>query len=76
MLRIDHLRIRLPADYQHRAKAILGHIAEQLGGTGFADAGRRDRVSVGPLTFEHGLSDRQIAARVCEGIRRSLEQIE
>jgi len=78
MLKIDHLRLALPAGYAPRAKQIAFLIASEL-----ADRMPRlpaagdspihlDRLALPPVNVAHGASDREVAGSVANAIASAL----
>jgi|GEM_PF-768766 len=79
MLKIDHLRLALPAGYAPRARQIAFLIASEL-----ADRMPRlpaggemhlDRLALSPVNVAHGASDREVAGSVANAIASALSSV-
>ncbi len=73
MIRIDRLKIQLPANLRPHAQSIITEIARRLAETNAPTAGRIDRVSVPPVKALPGQSHRVIAARAAEAVRKQID---
>ena len=80
MLKIDRLRLALPAGYAPRARQIAFLIAEELAERLPAAGGpmdrpmRLDHLALPPLDVAHGASDREVAGSVANAIASALSQ--
>jgi hypothetical protein len=74
MLKIDRLRLSLPAGYEPRAKRIAALVAAELADRLPAGAGelRVDRLVLPAVNVAHGASDRQVAGAVASAIAGGL----
>jgi hypothetical protein len=71
-LRIDELRISLPAGCEARAATIARLVAEALADVPLAAGLRLDRLQVGPLALSAAATDRDLAHAIARGIRAAL----
>ncbi|ADW19397.1 hypothetical protein Despr_3270 [Desulfobulbus propionicus DSM 2032] len=69
---IDHLRLQLPAGFEHRAQRIGRLVGEALAGRDDLGFGRVDQLRVGPVQVEADHSDRRIAHQIADAIQRGL----
>ncbi len=76
MLKIDRLRLTLPAGFEGRARSIARRLAEELARPLPAGASgqRLARLEIPPLTVGPEAGDRQIARRLADNLHARLCQ--
>ena len=72
MLKIDELRLVLPAGFEPRAEGIARLVAEELARLTPSTAGRFERLSAPPIEVSTNASDGDIARRVALAIHEGL----
>jgi hypothetical protein len=74
MLKIDRLRLSLPAGFEPRAKRIASLVAHELAGRLPTAAGEvhLDHLALPAVKVERGASDRQVAGAVATAIAGGL----
>jgi hypothetical protein len=78
MLKIDHLRLALPAGYAPRARQIAFLIAAELADRlprlpgSPMEPMRLDRLALPPINVAHGASDHEVAGSVANAIASAL----
>jgi len=70
---IDHLRLELPAGYEHRAKGIAAHLARELEAISVAGDLRLDALRLPPLEIHPAAGDGEIAWRIARALRAEVE---
>ncbi len=73
MLKINRLRIRLPNEFQPRAKAIARLVGEHLGRQSVSQSANYDKLVIPELRIRRGESNGQIAERIARGIHHGIE---
>ena len=68
MLKIDRLRISLPAGYQSRADRIARLVADELAALPVERSASCERLSVPPIEVPRAASDRRIAGSIAKAI--------
>ncbi|MCP3902787.1 MAG: hypothetical protein GY715_04045 [Planctomycetes bacterium] len=72
MIRIDSMRLQLPAGFEGRADGIARLVGESLTQRAPERSVQVKSASVGPVNVERQASDRQIAAMIAASIRREV----
>ena len=72
MLRIDRLRIGLPAGMESRADRVARLVGEELAKTRPAAGGRIESLALGRIEMPAGATDRQWAARIAGAIHQRI----
>ena len=75
MLNIEHMRMQLPAGFEHRASTIARLVGESMAEIPFSENRTLDRLSISPVQISPNATDqeiahciaRQIASRIGEG---------
>jgi len=70
MLKIDHLRLRLPAGYEKQASTIARLVAQELGRLPVEHSAQIEHLAVSQINIQGRQTDKQLAA----GIARSIHQ--
>lgn len=73
MLKINHMRIRLPDELQPRAKSIARLVGEHLGQQPVSQNAYHEKLVIPQLRIRRGESDRQIAEKIARGIHNGIE---
>ena len=74
MLRIDRLRMQLPAGFKHRASSIARLVGESMAGIHPSQNRTLDRLSIGPIQVSPNSTDQDIAHSVTERIASTLRR--
>lgn len=73
MLKIDRLRLELPAGFEGRADRLARLVGEELAALPIERDQRLERLQLEPIAVDAGAPDRQIAGRIATAIQRRLE---
>ena len=76
ILRIDHLRINLPAGYENQAKEISRRIAELLVGCDSKLLRSVPTLRVPPITIRANSNSGEIARAIVNGIQSALGELQ
>jgi hypothetical protein len=74
VLTIDRMRLRLPREFQNRARRIARLVAEELAAVPLAADRNIDRLTVGPIGMRPGAGDREVARAVAGAIGTTLRK--
>lgn len=72
MLRIERMRMQLPAGFEHRASAIARLVGDSMLTIRISENRTLDRLSVGPVEVSPTATDQEIAHSVAERIASML----
>ncbi len=72
MLRIDRMRMQLPAGFEHRASSIARKVGESLLGIQSHESRIIDRLSISPVKISINATDQEIAQSVTQQIALTL----
>jgi len=72
MLRIDRMRMQLPAGFEHRASAIARLVGESMAEIHLSENRTLDRLSIHPVRVSPNATDQEIANSVAERITSTL----
>jgi hypothetical protein len=73
MLNIDHLRLQLPAGFEHRAASIARLVTDRLAHTRFKKSRRIDHLTIHPVRIGNNASDNEIAHQIARGITTKIK---
>ena len=68
MLKIERLRMQLPAGYEHRATSISQRVGESLAEVQFTANQSIENLSIGPVRVSPQATDQEIAHSVAQQI--------
>ncbi len=74
MLCIDHLRMRLPPGYEHRAGGIAREVAQLLAALDSRSLRATETLRLPAVGVASGGSDREVAAAIAEAISAGLRR--
>ncbi len=72
MLNIEHMRMQLPAGFEHRASTIARLVGESMAEIPFSENRTLDRLSISPVQISPNATDQEIAHSVAERITSML----
>lgn len=72
MLKIDRLRLSLPAGYESRAERIARLVADELAGLRFQGDAHFDRLTLPTVEVGPRATDRQVASSIATGMAAHL----
>ncbi len=72
MLRVEQLRLKLPAGFEHRAGGIARLVGEGLTTIPTKHSVTLDRLSVGPVRIGENFTDLQIAQHIVKSITTTI----
>jgi len=72
MLHIEHMRIQMPAGFEHRASTIARLVGDAMGEYQATENRTLDRLSIGPVQVSPNATDQQIAHSIAERIAATL----
>ncbi len=72
MLHIEHLRLRLPAGYEHRAAFIARMVGESLSAYQTTENRKLDSLTIGPVRVSANASDQEISHSISRRITSAL----
>ncbi len=72
MLRIDRMRMQLPAGFEHRASTIARLVGESMAEIHLSENRTLDRLSISPVQVSPHATDQEIAHSVAERIASTL----
>ena len=68
MLHIEHMRMQLPAGFEHRAASIARLVGDAMGKYRATENQALDRLSIGPVQISPNATDQEIAHSIAERI--------
>ena len=75
MLIIDHLRMQLPAGFEHRAENIARLIGDDLASFESKESQHYKQLAIGPIRLTADESDLEIAKLISQQINLKLENL-
>jgi hypothetical protein len=72
MLRIERMRMQLPAGFEHRSSTIARLVGEAMGEFHATENRTLDRLSIGPVLVSPNATDQDIANSVAQRIASTL----
>jgi hypothetical protein len=72
IVRIEHLRMSLPAGYEHQASEISRHVGELLARTDARLLRSASSLNLPPISIHNNSSPREIAHAIVSGITATL----
>ena len=72
MLNIEHMRMQLPAGFEHRASTIARLVGESMAKVHPTENRTLDRLSIGPVQVSPNATDQEIAHIVAQRIASTL----
>ena len=73
MLKIDYLRLHLPAGYEKQASSIARLVAKELGGLPVEHAARIEHLTVPQIKIQGERTDKELAAGIARSIHRQVQ---
>lgn len=74
MVHIEHMRMQLPAGFEHRASAIARLVGDSMAKFHPSENRTLDRLSISPIRVSPNATDQEIAHSVAERIASTLRR--